>query len=143
MQRVSETPDQYLADQPSPLREQLTELDRVISGTMSGLERVLWRGVFWGGTEQAIIGYGDYRTTNSRGKEVEWFLVGLAVQKNYLSIYITADEDGQHLSKKYGATLGKVKVGASSIGFAAVEDIDLEALTTLLAKARTLNPDVR
>jgi hypothetical protein len=143
MQRVAETPDQYLADQPSPLREQLTELDRVISGTMSGLERVLWRGVFWGGTEQAIIGYGDYRTTNSRGKEVEWFLVGLAVQKNYLSIYITADEDGQHLSKKYGSTLGKVKVGASSISFAAVEDIDVEALTALLTKARTLNPDVR
>ena len=143
MERVTETPDDYLAAQPSPLREQLTELDRLIAAPMAGLERVLWRGVFWGGTEQAIIGYGDYRVRNSRGKEVEWFLVGLAVQKNYLSIYISAAEDGVYLSKKYAATLGTVKVGASSISFSTVDDIDADALVALVTKARTLYPDVR
>ena len=34
-------------------------LDSVITSAMPGRSRTLWEGVFWGGTEQQIIGYGD------------------------------------------------------------------------------------
>jgi hypothetical protein len=44
--------------------------------------RVLWEGTFWSGTGQTFIGYGDLVTTQSRGRKVERFMVGLACRKH-------------------------------------------------------------
>ena len=81
---------------------------------------------FWGGTEQSIIGYGDL-TYERPGKEtVEWFVVGLAPQKNYNSIYVNArDEDG-YLIQRFADRLGKVKVRSAAITFKKADDIDLD-----------------
>jgi hypothetical protein len=97
---------------------------------------VLWEGTFWGGTEQAIIGYGDYTITLSRGQKSEWFMVGLAAQKNYISIYVNAVEDGQYVAEKYRSELGKVKVGKSSISFKHLDDLDTDTLQKVLSIAR-------
>ena len=37
--------------------EELAELNMVVAKRLPNTKPVLWRGVFWGGTEQAIIGY--------------------------------------------------------------------------------------
>ena len=60
-------------------------LDGASGGLFAGDERVLWEGPFWGGTQQHIIGYGSYHYKGRSGAEGEWFIVGLAAQKNYLS----------------------------------------------------------
>ena len=65
-------------------------------------------------------------------------MVGLALQKNYISVYLNAVEDRQYLSEKYGSDLGKVKVGKASLSFASVDDIDLDRFTDLVGKARDL-----
>lgn len=36
----------------------LVSLDQVITDALPGAARVLWQGVFWGGTDQSIIRYG-------------------------------------------------------------------------------------
>ena len=113
-------------------------LDTAFSGVMDGLDRVLFEGTFWGGSEQEIIGYGAGDYTRPNGTTVDWFMVGLALQKNYISVYINAVEDRQYLSEKYGKDLGKVKVGKASLSFKGVTDIDLDKLTELVAKAREL-----
>lgn len=100
--------------------------------------RVLWTGIFWGGSEQAIIGYGDYTYTRPRGKTLEWFIVGLAVQKKYISVYVNAVEGDQYLAEKYAERLGKVKVGKSSISFTRLADINLDVLLELVGKAEQL-----
>ena len=116
----------------------MAAVDAVIAAEMSGLPRQLYEGKFWGGTDQHIIGYGTMVTTRSDKREVSWFVIGLAAQKRHLSVYINAVEDRQYLSEKYGKALGKVKVGKSSIGFAATDDIDLEELGRLVARARKI-----
>lgn len=113
-------------------------LDAAFSKVMGGLDRVLFEGTFWGGSEQEIIGYGAGDYTRPNGTTVDWFMVGLALQKNYISVYINAVEDRQYLSEKYGTGIGKVKVGKSSLSFQGVEDIDVDKLTHLVAKAREL-----
>ena len=128
--------DEYLAGLPEPLRADLTALDAVIAAEMKELPRELYEGKFWGGSDQQIIGYGRYSYQRSDKKTVEWFVVGLAAQKNYLSLYIAAVEDGQYLSEKYGKDLGKVKVGKSSISFKAAADIDTDELASLVRRAR-------
>ena len=45
----------------------MTTLDAHIADVFAGTERVLWKGVFWGGTEQSIIGYGDWTFGSGAG----------------------------------------------------------------------------
>ena len=121
---------------PDELRQSIKHLDKIISGIMVGHSRVLWEGTLWGGTKQEIIGYGDYTINLSRGKQSEWFMVGLAIQKNYISIYVNAVEDGQYVAEKYRSKLGKVKVGKSSISFKHLDDLDIDTLQKVVTIAR-------
>lgn len=130
--------DDFLSALPVEVRDDMLALDAVISAAMTGLPRELYVGKFWGGSNQEIIGYGRLSYSRADGKDVEWFMVGLAVQKNYLSLYVSAVEDGKYLSERYGKDLGKVKVGKSSISFTSTADIDLDAVGTLVARARTV-----
>lgn len=138
MQRSTKTPDEHIASLPDGVREDIVTLDGAISSVMSGLERTLWEGVFWGGSEQAIIGYGSYRYKGRSGGEGEWFVVGLAAQKNYLSLYVNAADGSQSLAKAYGPRIGKVKAGSANLQFKRAADLDLEVLREMVAKARDL-----
>ena len=136
MERTSKDPSAYLSSLPDGSRETMERLDKLIAGVFAGHARNLWEGVFWGGTEQSIIGYGDLTTTQSRGRIVEWFMVGLALQKRHYSLYVNAVDGRRYLAEAYSDRLGKVKVGKSSIGFTTLDDIDLAVLTELLERAR-------
>jgi hypothetical protein len=138
MKKTNIDPVVVIGGLPIDEREDMRTLDIEIAGVMDGTETSVYKGKFWGGSHQEIIGYGSQTQQRSDKKEVEWFVIGLARQKNYISIYINVVEDGEYLSEKYGADLGKVKVGKSSISFASVEDIDLDKLRLLLIKARNL-----
>lgn len=132
MERTRKSPDKYIASLPDGQREDMRALDQKISSALKGASRVLWEGVFWGGSEQSIIGYGDMRYQRSSKDSVDWFMVGLAAQKNYISVYINATEDKQYVAKKYGDKLGKVKVGSSSISFKRLADVELKELMKLV-----------
>lgn len=141
MEKTDRNIDEFLASLPEDARDDMTTLDGVIAEVMTGEPRVLYVGKFWGGSDQRIIGYGTTTTTRSDKSTVEWFLVGLALQKNYISVYISAVEDREYLSEKYGRDLGKVKVGKSSISFKAVDDIDLDKLAALVQRARDVTAE--
>jgi hypothetical protein len=113
-------------------------LDGAIAGVMAGHDRYLIEGRFWGGSDQEIIAYGRHTQRNRSGKTVEWHIAGLALQKNYLSVYINALEDDQYLVERYAHTLGKVRTGKSSVSFRELDDIDLDALLSLIARARDI-----
>lgn len=134
MEKVKTKPDDYIKSLSDDVRADVAKLDKEISKIMKGASRVLWSGVFWGGSEQNIIGYGDYPYLR-KGKKIEWFFVGLAVQKNYVSLYVNAVEDNKYLSQKYADQLGKVKVGASSISFKRLDDVDMPKLLEMLRRA--------
>jgi hypothetical protein len=96
----------------------------------------------WGGTDQSIIGYGDIVQPRPRGADVEWFLVGLARQKDLYSLYVNAVEDGRYLGQVYedrlrvpGVAKSRLKIGSASIGLKTIDDIDLDALAAMLAVA--------
>lgn len=140
MERSKTTPDAFIVTLPEGVREDIATLDTEISSVMSGLERTLWEGVFWGGTTQNIIGYGAYRYKGRSGGEGEWFIVGLAAQKNYLSLYVNASDDGQYLGKVYAPRLGNVKAGSANLQFKRAADIDLAVLREMVGRARELVP---
>ncbi len=136
MRKTTTDPSTYIASLTDDARGDMERLDELISGVMQDHSRVVWEGVFWGGTEQTIIGYGNLTMTQSKGRKVEWFLVGLALQKSHISVYVNAVEDGQYVAEKYRQDLGKVKVGKSSIAIKQLDDVNLESLAKVVTIAR-------
>lgn len=108
-------------------------LDARIRRALPHASRTLWRGVYWGGTAQAIIGYGDLVQPRPRGTDVEWFLVGLAQQATHSSLYVNAIDGDRYLAPEYAAALGRVKVGSAAVSFRTVADLDPDGLDALLA----------
>jgi hypothetical protein len=141
MERSTTTPDEFIASLADDVGEDVVALDQMISAAMPGRERVLWEGVMWGGTQQRIIGYGSHRYVNRSGKDVEWFVIGLARQKQHLSLYVNAVEDGAYLVQGYADRLGRVKVGSANVTFRRLADLDLAVLRELLDRAARLMPD--
>ncbi len=138
VRRTDEDVEAFIANSADP--GALRTLDAAIRSAIPGISRTLWRGVFWGGTEQAIIGYGDITQPRPRGPAVEWFLIGLAQQQRHLSLNINAADEGRYLSQHYAERLGRVKVGAASIAFRSPDLLDLGVLDEMLHHAARVQP---
>ncbi len=132
MQKTSTDPTAWLTTLPADIRADMEQVDALITSHLPTASRTLWEGIFWGGTEQTIIGYGDLTMTQSRGRKVEWFMVGLARQKETISIYVNAVRDGKYVTQEFGPRLGKAKIGASSISFRHLADLHLDVLGEVL-----------
>lgn len=141
MHKVSENPDAHIKSLPDGIREDVAELDTLIRSKLKGRSRTLWKGVFWGGSQQTIIGYGDYVVRRPRKEDVHWFVVGLAVQKNYISLYVNSTQEGTYDVDRYKEALGKpTKVSKSSISFKKLADLNRDTLIKILESAQTNAP---
>jgi hypothetical protein len=138
MERSTVSPDEHIASLPDGIREDMEVLDREISAVMAGQERVLWEGAFWGGTQQRIIGYGAYRYVGRSGASGEWFVVGLARQKAYYSLYVNAADSEGYVLGRFTDRLGKVKASKSNVTFKRLADLDLVVLREMLQEARSV-----
>ena len=138
---VSEDVDGFLDN--AARSEEMRALDAAITDALPGLTRTLWRGTMWGGTEQAMVGYGLIVQPRPRGADVEWFLVGLAEQKRHLSVYVNAADDEGYLVRRHADRLGSVKVGAAALTFTAIDRLDLDEFQAMLRRAHELAPDAQ
>lgn len=86
-----------------------------------------------------MLGYGSFPCKNYKKENINWPIIALANQKQYLSIYVCALEKGEYLAEKYKEGLGKVSVGKSCIRFKKLSDVHLPALKKIL-KLAAKNP---
>jgi hypothetical protein len=141
VERTDSDVDRFLSGLDDESRPDMVALDALISDVMAAGPRELYEGRFWGGSDQRIIGYGRMSSPRSDGSSVEWFVIGLARQKQAISVYVSAVEDGRYLAEARGAEVGKVKVGKSVIGFRSLSEIDTTKLRALLERARDIAED--
>jgi uncharacterized protein YdhG (YjbR/CyaY superfamily) len=80
-------------------------------------------------------GYGSFKYKNYKKETLDWPVIALASQKNYISIYVCAVEKGEYLAEKYKDDLGRVSVGKSCIRFRKVEDLNLKTLKKIIKLA--------
>ena len=114
----------------------LKRLDKVIRAAAPNLEPFfLEAGAMTG------LGYGRYHYRYASGREGDFCVVGLANQKNYMSLYVCVTKDGKYLAERYGKRLGKANCGKSCIRFKKLDDLDLDAVTALLKEAGQLARD--
>jgi hypothetical protein len=123
------TPRQYLDGLPKDRREVLSTIHNAIRNEVPCLKPHIAHG---------MIGYGPFPYRTRRGCERDWFVVGLASQKNYMSLYLGACDSNGYLAERNKDRLGKVSVGRSCIRFKRLEDLDLKVAMQLIRKAFAL-----
>lgn len=138
MEKTTETIEQYLESLEPKHREVIQLLIDLIHKIDPSISHAVWRGVFWGDSEQTILGFGEYDYETKNGVTGSWFLIGLSRQKSYYSMYVSGVKDGDYLIKSYQDKLGKVKMGSSSISFTKIENVDLDNLEILFEEAISL-----
>lgn len=124
------------------IRSLFVAIDELVATALAHRTTDVWRGAMWGGTEQAIVGRGRIIQPRPRGQTARWFLVGVAAQSAYVSVYVNAARDGQYLLRSYSDRLGRVKIGPAAITIRNLDHLDPGAFDELLADADQLaGPD--
>ena len=82
-----------------------------------------------------MLGYGSFKYKNYKGEIIDWPVVALANQKNYISVYVCAVENGEYIAEKFKNELGKVNVGKSCIRFNKLEKVNLPVLKKVIKLA--------
>ncbi len=117
---------QYLATVPAERRELIEFLHAFIQKSAPKLKPHF---------AYNMLGYGSFLYRNYKKEMIEWPVISLANQKNYVSIYICAVDHGKYLAETYAKELGKVRVGKSCIRLKKLEDVHLPTLKKIIALA--------
>jgi len=80
-------------------------------------------------------GYGSFKYKNYKREILDWPIIALASQKNYISLYVCAVENGEYIAEKYKNELGKVSMGKSCVRFKKLDDLDLKTLEKVIKLA--------
>lgn len=120
------TPTAYLASLPPDRNAALTAIHRAIRKAAPKLKAGMCHG---------MIGYGIGPYCTKSGSEGEWFKIGLASQKNHMSLYICCSGDEGYLAEQNKDRLGKVSVGKSCVRFKKLEQLNLEVAMELVTRS--------
>lgn len=120
------TVDSYLANVPKERQELMLFLHGFIQKAVPKLKPHF---------AYNMLGYGSFPYLNYKKEKIEWPVIGLANQKNYVSLYVCAVDNGKYIAEMHKAELGKVSVGKSCIRFKKIEDLNLPALKKVLQLA--------
>jgi len=121
--KTARTTEEYLAELSEPRRSEIARLDKLIRQTVPGLDPHIRSG---------MLGYGTYHYKYASGREGDWFRIGLASNKNYISLYACAANERGYVAERYKERLPKASIGKSCVRFKRLADLDLEVLKELL-----------
>src|SRR5579864_8195777 len=94
------------------------------------------------GMRMKMIGYGRSHYMARSGERVAWPVIGVALQKNYISIYLTVTKNGAPVLRGYAGRLGEKRSGGNNFSFEAFDDLDAKVLASLFAEvARIYSAD--
>jgi hypothetical protein len=121
-----------------PIRKvDLQKLDKLLRRSAPGLKRYFHKGTPTGqpGMRFKMVGYGKSRYFARSGQQVEWPVVGVALQKSYISVYLSITKDGAPLVQSYAGRLGECRMGRNNFSFVKFDDLNLASVSALFAEA--------
>jgi len=122
----AKTSKEYFAALPPERKKPLLELDALIRKEVPALKpNFLYN----------MPGYGSFEYQNSKKDILEWPVIALASQKNYMSLYVCATGHGEYLAEQFENDLGNVNIGKSCIRFKKIEDLNLKTIKKVLRLA--------
>ncbi len=117
------TPAEYIAQLDEPRKSDVAALDALIRKTAPKLEPFIQMG---------MLAYGPYHYKYASGREGDWFRIGIASNKNYISLYVAACTDKGYVAETYKKALPKASIGKSCVRFKRLSDLDPASLKKLI-----------
>lgn len=133
---VAESLDDYL-NFDSERKSDLVRLHGVMRKAAPSLKRHFHKGTPAGeaGMRMKMIGYGKFRYAIKSGSTIEWPVVGVALQKNYVSVYVALTKADAPIVRRYAGRLGELRSGNNNFSFERFDDLNMAALSSLVAEA--------
>ena len=126
------TSDEYIDALEEPRRSDIRALDELIRREAPQLEPHIASG---------MLAYGRYHYKGkSKGTEGEWFHIGLASNKRYISLYVMAASKDGYLAESFKERLPKADIGRSCVRFKHLADLDLATLQELITTGAEWDP---
>ena len=119
----------HIATLDEPRRARMAHLHEVITSAMpdAPIRMFAYSG--------PLIGYGPYAYSNRAGKAVgDWFAVGLANRKSYISLYSMAVRDGRYLVEASHDRFPGTAIGRSCLNIKDGTTIDDDAVRDLVTE---------
>ncbi len=123
------SPEDYIAKLPEPRSGEIAAIHAFIRKAVPKLEPFILSG---------MIGYGPFHYKYASGREGDWCKVGVASNKNYISIYLCAGDAKGYLAEQNKDRIGKASVGKSCIRFKKWADLDHKVMKELLKRAEKM-----
>lgn len=119
----AKTPTQYIAEVEEARRPDVRRLHRIIRQEAPQLKPTM---------EFGMLGYGRFRYRYATGREGDWMKIGLANNKQYISLYCCAADARGYVAERYRKKLPKANIGKSCVRFKRLSDLDEKALRALI-----------
>ena len=116
----------YLDALPAAQRADAQRLHKLIRKTAPTLKPFLNSG---------MIGYGPMHVRYASGREVDWFVVGLAGRKSGLALHVMPPSDGSPMPEMRKDRFPKGDMGQSCVRFKKLSDLDEDAVVALVRAA--------
>jgi hypothetical protein len=127
------TLDEYFNADPVR-KSDLQALDILIRDAAPELERWFYAGASDSkpGMRMSLIGYGAFQYEMKSGERVEWPIVCVALQKNYMTLYTSVYKDDAPIVDQYIGRLGELKAGINNFSFVTFDQLDRDAVAALV-----------
>ena len=127
--------DAYLDFDPAR-KSDLVKFHELMRKAAPHLKRYFHKGTPAGepGMRMKMIGYGKFRYANKSGKSTEWPVIGVALQKNYISVYIAVTKADAPVLKGYAGKLGELRRGGNNFSFERLDDLKTAAVSSLFSE---------
>lgn len=120
------TPEEFLDSVDEPRRSDMRKLHELIRATAPGLEPVMLG---------KMLGYGPFHYRYESGREGDAAVIALANNARDIAVHVLCADDDGYLAEQYKARFPKANVGKSCLRIRKLDDVDLDALRELVAKA--------
>ena len=117
------TPEEYIAQVEEKRRGDIQKLHELVREVAPELEPTM---------EFKMLGYGKFHYKYKTGREGDWMKIGIANNKQYISLYCCAADENGYVAVQFKERLPKANIGKSCVRFKRVSDLDEDALRDLI-----------
>jgi len=119
----AKTHEQYIAEVEETRRGDIQALHDMVREVAPELEPTM---------DFGMLGYGKVQYKYASGREGEWMKIGIANNKQYISLYSCAADENGYVAERYKERLPKANIGKSCVRFKRLSDLDEETLRELI-----------
>ena len=119
----AKTPEEYIAAVEEKRRADIQTLHEMVRQEAPELEPTM---------EFGMLGYGKFHYKYKSGREGDWIKIGIANNKQYISLYCCGADDDGYVAEAFKPRLPKANIGKSCVRFKRLSDLDEDVLRELI-----------